>query len=241
MIFIKNLYIITPFKGNNIKKLKRTVSAIKKLNFSSKIIHLIISYKTKSFKLYEIKNMVYLPNYEIITISIKESGIYNAINKGLDLIGDNSFYIVLGSGDLIKSINNKEIRIKQEEITFLNYSLSSKKKVKLLRDIYSGMPYCHNAIIFKNSKLRYSNNYRISSDYEYFLNYLINCKFKLEELNINIKSEFKIIFESEDGISSKSRFRKNIENLLICYKFFGIKGIIRNILNNFIKVLFSSK
>ena len=87
------------------------------------------------------------------------------------------------------------------------------------------MPYCHNAIIFKKNDLRYSEKYKICSDYDYLLNYIKNESVKIKEKYLRLKG-LEVIFESTKGISSKSLIRKNIENLLIVIKFKKIKGLI---------------
>ena len=134
--------------------------------------------------------------------------------------------------------NNKKICILKEDITLLNYKLSNNKKIKLFRNKFSGMPYCHNAIIFKNNSLRYSTKYKISSDYEYFMNYLKTKKIALENCKNKINYEIMMIFEAELGISSNSIFRKNFENLLICFKYFGLKGVFFNLINKLFNIFF---
>lgn len=232
MKFLRNLYIITPLKGNDIASLERTMKSIKNSFIEIKIIHIVVYFQTdlSNISLIEINKNNDKSSYNLRTMEIKKPGIYTAINCALDTIKNNNFYLVLGSGDIIKSINNKKISIIQENIILLNYELSSLNKIILIRDKYSGMPYCHNAIIFKNSNLRYSNNYSISSDYEYFLNYLNKYQIKLKNFSKYINYDFKLIFESKIGVSSNSKIRKNYENIIICFKFFGLKGIL-----NFIK------
>ena len=72
------------------------------------------------------------------------------------------------------------------------------------------MPYCHNAIIFKNNNLRYSLKYKISSDYDYFLKYIKRNSIIIEEKQMRLEG-LEVIFESEKGISSKSIFRKTLK------------------------------
>ena len=90
------------------------------------------------------------------------------------------------------------------------YKLSNKKQyINSLRNLYSGMPYCHNAIIFKLNNLRYSNKYSICGDYDYFLKFL-----KYEKVNLSkndcFNNQISIIFESESGVSSRSIFKKTL-------------------------------
>jgi len=236
MNYIKDLYIITPFKGNNIKRLKETIESLKKLKVGFKVTHLLIHYSSKLEIIENLKSFNKTKTYDLLTYSIKKPGIYNAINKGLDNIRIDDSYLVLGSGDILKSENNQKINLLNENIIFINYKLSNNIKTKLFRNKYLGMPYCHNAIIFKNNYLRYSTKYKISSDYEYFMNYIRINKINLEKCKNNINYQINLIFEAESGISSNSIFRKNFENLLICFRYFGLKGIFINLINKILKI-----
>ena len=238
MNYIKNLYVITPFKGNDIKRLKTTIFSLKKLKVGFSVNHLVIHYNSKFEIIEKIKSFKKTKTYNLIPIVIKKPGIYIAINQGLDYLRNDDSYIVLGSGDILKLENNKKIYLLKEDITLLNYKLSNNKKIKLFRNKFSGMPYCHNAIIFKNNSLRYSKKYKISSDYEYFMNYIKTKNIDLENCKNKINYEIKMIFEAELGISSNSIFRKNFENLLICFKYFGLKGVFFNLINKIFNIFF---
>ena len=98
------------------------------------------------------------------------------------------------------------------------------------------MPYCHNAIIFKYNLLQYSNKYSICSDYDYFLKYLKKENIKVHDKN-NYSNEINIIFEAENGISSKSLIKKNFQNLSILFKNFGFKYIVFYIILNIKKFI----
>ena len=239
MKFLEKLFIVTPFKGNDIEGLESTIKSIKSSLREIKIIHLVIYFQTskKNISKIKIKNNIYKNSYHLIAIAAEKPGIYNAINVALDKIKNNDFYMVLGSGDTIESFKNKQIPILQENIILFDYELSSLNKINLIRDKYLGMPYCHNAIIFKNNSLRYSKDYLISSDYEYFLKYLNKFKIKLENFTNYINYDFKVIFESNIGLSSNSKIRKNLENLIICFKFFGYRGIKNFIIKNLNKTI----
>ena len=238
MKYIKNLYVITPFKGNDIVRLKTTILSLKKLKVGFNINHLVIYYDSKFASIEKIKSFKNTKTYNLLPIEIKKQGIYTAINQGLDYLRNDDSYIVLGSGDILELENNKKICLLKEDITLLNYKLSNNKKTKLFRNKFSGMPYCHNAIIFKNNSLRYSTKYKISSDYEYFMNYIKTKKIELENCKNKINYEIKMIFEAELGISSNSIFRKNFENLLICFKYFGLKGVFLNLINKLFNIFF---
>ena len=51
------------------------------------------------------------------------------------------------------------------------------KQVKLNKFYKLGLPYCHQGNIFENKKLYYNCNYKIASDYDFYLRH--NYKNKL--------------------------------------------------------------
>lgn len=232
---IENLSIITPFKEKNNKKLIETISCLYKQNLNISINHLILydlSCKSilKIGKIFPAKK-----NYSLRFISINKKGIYKAINKGLDTLKKESFYIVIGAGDLIYFNNTKDINI--DKILMCQYSLSNKNyRINSLRNMYSGMPYCHNAIIFKINNLRYSEKYSICSDYDYFLKFIKYEQIKISE-KANFNKKITIVFESKSGVSTRSFFKKNYENLSIIFKNKGLKYIFLYILFNIKKTI----
>ena len=230
-----NLTIITPFKDVNNTKLYKTINYLYEQDIKLIIRHLII-FDVSCQDLSNLKNsFIYKKNYNLEYIKTDKKGIYNSINEGLKYLKNNEFYIVLGAGDLIFLENIDKIKI--QKLLFCQYKLSNKStQFNQCRNIYSGMPYCHNAIIFKYNKLEYSNKYSICSDYDYFINFV-----RKEDVNIldtdNYNNEIFIIFEAEDGVSSKSFIKKNLQNLLILNKNFGITHTLFYIILNIRKFI----
>lgn len=227
--------IVTPFKAINNAKLYQTINYLYKQNIKLIVKHLII-YDISCNNLLDIKNsFINKKNYFLEYIPTNKKGIYDAINEGFKYLKNNDYYIVIGAGDLIFLENIYEIKIKN--LLFCKYKLSNKPThLNRCRNLYSGMPYCHNAIIFKYNQIKYSNKYSICSDYDYFINFI-----KKEAINIfdldNYNDEIYIVFEAEDGISSKSFIKKNLQNLSILNKNFGIKYTLLYIILNIIKFI----
>ena len=221
---VENLAIITPFKDKNNIKLEKTISCLYNQKISLSITHLILyDYSCNNISQIE-KKFPTKKNYFLRFVSTNKEGIYKAINKGLDIIKKGSYYIVIGAGDLIFFNDIKKIEI--SKLLMCQYKLSNSSiYISSLRKTYEGMPYCHNAIIFKLNSLRYSNKYSICGDYDYFLKFL-----KKEQINLSKKKYFNkqisIIFESETGVSSKSIFKKHFENLLILHENLGLKYML---------------
>ena len=221
---IENLTIITPFKDVNNIRLDKTISCLYNQKINILINHIIIYDYSCDFISVIKKKYTSKKNYFLKFVSTNKQGIYAAINKGLDLIKKESYYIVIGAGDLIFLNAIKKIEI--SNLLMCQYKLSnSNLNINSLRNLYSGMPYCHNAIIFKFNTLRYSNKYPICGDYDYFLKFI-----KYERINLSknqyFNNQISIIFESESGISSKSIFKKNFENLLIIYENLRLKYVL---------------
>ena len=179
------LTIITPFKDKNNAKLYQTIDHLYKQNIKLQVRHLII-YDSSCLDFSNIKKLfVNKKNYFIEYIPTTKKGIYRAINYGLKHIGNNVYYIVIGAGDLIFLENIYKIKI--EKLLFCKYQLSNNKtQFNRCRNLYSGMPYCHNAIIFKSNNLKYNDKYSISGDYDYFIKFVkkeaVNI---LDEINYN--------------------------------------------------------
>ena len=218
---INKLTIITPFKAKSNLKLYETINCLYKQNLKINIHHLIL-YDFSCTNISELKKT--FPgkeNYLLHYIPISKKGIYASINKGLDLLKNENYYAVIGAGDLIFFNSLKNIEI--DKLLMCQYKLSNKKKIiNSLRNIYSGMPYCHNAIIFKVNNLRYSNKYSISSDYDYFLNFISYEGIDLKKKDY-FNNKINVVFEAEYGVSSKSIFKKNYENLIILNRNLGLK------------------
>ena len=225
------LNIITPFKGNAIKELKSTVNCLIRQE-CLEVNHILVidpdSYEITRdlFQNLEILNKNYV--YELF-ISNKK-GIYSSINQALDILVDSQPYLVLGAGDIIK-INSKFKFDAFNQIYYFPYCLSSNlgKLINNFRNIFTGMPYCHNALIFRKNQLRYNQIYSLSGDYDYFLRYLNNfCSgrklLKQNKLIKEIKSGF-VIYESNNGLSSKKKGLVHFQNLQIIFKEFKIFGI----------------
>ncbi len=240
---INKLYIITPFKDNNLKLLKNTIKSLsnKKTNFS--ILQLIIYDESCSKLINKYKNDYQIKNnktsYFIKFIQAKSAGIYPAINEALNLIPINSHYIVIGAGDLFIKIK-RSLEFPKNKIIFFPYRLSNSmdnKYIKKIRNIYGGMPYCHNAIAYLNDGSKYASNYKISADYYHFLKYIKNYKLTKQKILQSRQESIFIQFESKYGLSSKSRISKNIENIKIIYKFFGVAEIFLYFCHTFKKVI----
>ena len=240
--FLNKVYIITPFKDNNLKLLKKTIKSLsnKKTNFD--ILQLIIYDKSCSKLINKYKTDYQIKynktSYFNKFIKSKSTGIYSAINEALNLIPINSYYIVVGAGDIFIKTRSS-IECPENNIIFFPYKLSNSmdnKYIRKIRSIFSGMPYCHNAIAYLNDGSKYESNYKISADYYHFLKYIKTYNLTKQKILQSFQESIFIEFESKYGLSSKSRISKNIENIKIIYKFFGVTKIFLYFWHTFKKV-----
>lgn len=241
--FLDKLFVITPFKDFDLNQIKKTISKLSENKTTTMLHHYIIYDKScrrllNKFikeKIANHNNNFYSNNF----IEAKFIGIYSSINQGLDLIPPNAYYIILGAGDLFLNIR-APLEMPQNKIIFFPYKLSTSienKFNKKVRNILGGMPYCHNAIAYINDGSKYNNNFAISADYEHFLEYIKRYNLTKEKLMQSIQNSILVEFESANGVSSKSRISKNLENIIIIYKSFGILKIFFYFWHNFRRII----
>ena len=248
--FLKKLYVITPFKDKNLDLIRQTIFKLSENKTNITLQHYII-YDKSCKKLVQklINEIKFLSNKNLYFnnfIEANSNGIYTAINQALDIIPLNSYYLVLGAGDLLLKIKGS-IKISGGKIILFPYVLSTsikKQKIINIRNIFSGMPYCHNAISYINDGSKYSLNYKISADYDHFLNYISRNNLNKKKLINSVQENIIIEFESKYGISSRFLIIKNLENIMIIYRYFGILKIftyfwhtLKRIINIFWKVI----
>lgn len=158
-------------------------------------------------------------NIDFSFVSEPDSGIYNAMNKGITLAkGDRIFF--LNAGDVLTDdflISDFFDRAAQEGI--YDYDIiygdclrdyeGGKTLMKPLdiSTIYNGLPFSHQSVfvrtdLFKERK--YDESYRISGDYEWFLNaYLSKRTFGYVPLCVSC-------FDTK-GISATNRYENYLE------------------------------
>ena len=174
-------------------------------------------------------------------LSEKDGGIYDAMNKGLDLI-KGEFVIFLNSGDSFASndVLEKIYNLVKESKNVIDFiygdayeynPINNKMFFKKARNdskIWYGMFAHHQSMVYSkrvidNTKLRYDLIYKLSSDWDFTIRFLKNCSNK-------IKVDFPIsVFEQGGfsdnfmiGISEQYKIRRkalgfSIFNCLILY------------------------
>ena len=164
--------------------------------------------------------------------SEKDSGIYNAMNKG----------ILKSEGELIAFMNADDYYLENDAINLLynaiinnenvQFSCSNtailgiKKKIYLQKaDIYSAiyrMPFCHQTMLCKKELFNkyglFDESYKISADYDFILKIILGA-----ERGIEIDKQL-VLFRL--GGESYKNIKTNIENVKnILFKFYNRKII----------------
>ena len=182
-------------------------------------------------------------DYIDIIISEQDSGIYNAINKGISL-AKNDIVGIVHSGDqlipcslskVINFFNNKNCDIVYGDM-YLK-SLNNEIQIMLADHNLLGkkMSVFHPSTFIKKSVYDnnglYNEKYRIASDYDYLLNLYLK-KYNFSYLNSPL-AVFQI-----GGISDNKVFLRLNENILIRNKYFGIYVAIKYAFEIYFKSIF---
>lgn len=169
-----------------------------------------------------------------------DKGIYDAMNKGIDL-AKGEYIFFLGAGDTLRdeilNIVTRELKSKKYDFIYGNVYMNNIKivyngKYNIYKIMLSNI--CHQAIFYKKElfyKLgKYGNEYNVYEDH-YF-----NIKCFNKKNNINKRYLPYIIANYEgQGFSDKNKdvkFRKDLESII--YKNFGIFYLIIFRLRNYL-------
>lgn len=176
-------------------------------------------------------------NNNLIVISEKDNGIYDAMNKGIEL-AKSKWCIFLNSGDTFYNENVLYELSKNEyliyDVVYGNtlYEYNNKHSINIPRKedeltFRIKSEFCHQSSMIKTNLLKnnkYSLEYKIASDYDFFIKMFISdAKFKYIDKTISI---FKL-----DGISSTNGVLLKHEFDLIKYKYNFI-SYSKHIFNN---------
>lgn len=145
-------------------------------------------------------------------ISEQDTGIYDAMNKGIK--------VALGQGLLFLNAGDYFVG----NVLDLNVSIPSYLTVKTknrldrcvnirIRNYRLGIPYCHQGILFKNVGILYNTQYRVASDYDFYLMH------RYKYLNLIRTSGY--IYYDNNGFSKKNCKIRDAETAEIIKKRFG--------------------
>jgi len=162
-------------------------------------------------------------------VSEKDKGIYDAMNKGIDLVSG-EWINFMNAGDVFYNknvIEYIELQIYQE--TGLVYGCNvdyytdlTKKPYPLIALEFGIIMACHQAMFFNKKILKekcyYNTKYKIYADYD-TVNRIYNFKFNIKYIEIAICKR------SPDGVSSIVSWSKRLDKLRIVLNSYGLKGL----------------
>lgn len=182
-------FSIITINYNNLNGLQRTVKSVLKQDYKNFQYIIIDGNSIDGSK--EFIESVNISNN--IFISENDNGIYDAMNKGLDY-SNGEYLIFLNSGDSFPSkfiLNTicSTINGSSNKSDFLygdayEYSLKANeyfyKKARDHSKAWYGMFAHHQSMVYSNkvikkNKIRFNLNYRLSSDWDFTLRYLMHC------------------------------------------------------------------
>ena len=223
---------------NNATGLLKTLNSIDNQICTNKFEHIIIDGESQDM------SKSFINNYANTSANVKwvsepDTGIYNAMNKGIEM-SSGSFIAFLNSGDVLADQNslqklfntlnnNSSIDFVYGNIDIIDKLGKIKRKwlsgkFSMLKLYIGWMPPHPMATIRKSIILKHSGfdeSYTISSDYDLMLRILLKKKLDIEYINcVMVKME-------EGGISNSSIFkilRANLEVLKSWYKLKGLRA-----------------
>lgn len=231
--------IITVCKNPG-ETLKRTVESVLSQTYND-IEYIIIDGASTDGTVEGIRDAIHTytltPNLTLKFVSEPDTGIYNAMNKGINL-ATGEYLLFLNAGDYLvdgdvipKVVENIEKNgglcdiyfgdiISEDPATMERYEVPNRlKNINSLKLFFWTVPHAA-AFIKKNALTKVGGcdeNFRISADYDFFVKAFVAQNMKFNHLSLNV-SVFQI-----GGISSDPRnvgLLKN-ENLKVIKKYYG--------------------
>lgn len=221
----------------------RIIRTIKSLNYSidRNILKLIIIDGGSDYSLIELIKLNL--NKSDILISEKDKGIFDALNKGLDM-AKSDFIYWLGSDDFInidynfldivnQFNNNDNLDCICSTTVFFNKNTVTRvfsiQKINLF--LYKiGVHLPHFSTIWRRStidNIRFDLNYKIASDYDFFFRVFLSKK-------INVKIDSKILVYMEEGGNSTAGISQRIKGFK---DVFNIHKKHTNIMQTFFSII----
>ena len=212
---------------NRREEIKQSLDSLVKQTYKN-IQHVIVDGESTDGTLEVLKNYKNsVKDYEIILVSRKDKGLYEALNRGLNLCtGD--IIGVLHAGDLFAQEDSLEIIVNKfaelknidgiyGDVEFFNEYGKTVRQTKLgsfnIRKIKCGWHPIHTALFLKKSIYDkcgfYREDFDIASDYEYILRITLKCGFRLDYIN---KVLVKMKTGGKSGHTPKKMLKKLIED-----------------------------
>lgn len=111
-----------------------------------------------------------IANNPLVTkwVSESDAGIYDAMNKGLQMASGEAV-LFLNAGDVFVGNITPKIESAPGFLPVEIMRLGRFRRRLKVKPIDQGLPYCHQGIVFENKGLLYDLNYKVASDYDFFI------------------------------------------------------------------------
>jgi len=167
---------------NNIEGLKKTIDSVLTQSLYELVIIDGASTDGTAEELPQIKTYVESKGIQCVAISEPDTGIYNAMNKGIRY-ASGEWIIFMNAGDTFISDRDvlnamySESTVWKADVIYCDYILDNgktqvRRKALPLSKMSKGMVTCHQAFLTKRERLlerNYQEKYRICADYEWYL------------------------------------------------------------------------
>ena len=223
--------------------------------------YIIIDGKSKDMKCDIVQTYKDVFGNKCIFISEPDTGIYNAMNKGIDKAIGN-WMIFLNAGDTLfdKHIlgkvkkflkENSDTQILYGDVICKYKNLYKKIECLEIEKICEKMIFCHQSSLIRKDIMKlykYNENYKISADYDFFLRaYLDGLRFRYIKLNVSVFAlggisssgaqrllEEYIEIRYKNKVINEAEHRRLLEVLYINSKRNKIRNIIKRIMPNIV-------
>ena len=239
--------IVTP-TYNNFEKLKFNINSVLSQNFYD-IEHIIVDNLSNDGTEDLIKEYISKAKYPVIYIREKDSGIYNAMNKGIKasngvwihILNSDDYYISEKSLSSLNIEENYNYDVIANAIIVKNEKTGSiiSKWIPMYNKKINHYNFPHSGMIIKKNFYEkygyYDERYKILSDSMYCMKFLPFANYKI------IEEPLVVMLNS--GISNKFSFTKSKELMIfnLCYYQgpfkYRIKFIIKNLFLDFKNIL----
>ncbi len=217
---MKDIVTVVTVSYNAEKTIERTINSVLSQTYAANIQYLIIDGKSNDGTCNIVKNYISnTPNSHIELISEPDTGVYNAMNKAINL-AQGKWIIFMNADDYFVNSQVVEKFVELGENadvvygdTVCNdnglYRISCAKNIRLIK---YRKPFVHQSVFVKTSvhkKFMFNDkDYKISADYDVFLR-MFKQKVKFKYINMIVS-----VFSTE-GISSINTNQGEIEDYLV--------------------------
>ncbi len=168
-------------------------------------------------------------------VSEPDQGIYDAMNKGLKMASGDGI-LFLNAGDIFVGEITPKIQSAPGFLPVETMRLGRFRSRLKIKAISQGLPNCHQGIVFENKGLLYDLQYKVASDYDFFVRHGYTS-----DLDFYDVAQNNYVYYDNNGYSV-SRYRQRDQEIEdIIRKHFGQPSVWQFRLKVFLKNLIRSK